>query len=83
MQKEREIKFSTVQYKGGVEMARRGFWGGGSGVTSVLAGWEGLKQDFGVVGISRDAPGTVCKKGKKFKYSTVQCKGVVGMARLR
>ena len=30
--------------------------------------------------MSRDAPGTECKKGGKFKCSTVQIKGVVGMA---
>ena len=33
--------FNTVQCNGVMGMARRGFWCGGEGVTSVLAGWEG------------------------------------------
>ena len=56
-------------------MARTGFWRGGDGVTSVLAWREGRKQDFGVPGMSRDAPGNVSKKGGKFKFNIVQCNG--------
>ena len=63
-------------------MAKTGFWRGGDGVTSVLAWREERKQDFGVLGMSRDAPGTFHKKGGKFKFSTVQYKGVVEMARI-
>ena len=63
-------------------MARTVFWRGGDGVTSVLAWREGQKQDFGVPGMSRDAPGTVCKKGGKFKFRVVQYTGAVGMARI-
>ena len=33
-------------------------------------------------GMSRDAPGTVRKKGGKFKFDTVECDGVMGMARI-
>ena len=37
-----------------VGMARIGFRHGGDGVTSVLAWREERKQDFGVLGMSRD-----------------------------
>ena len=77
-----KFKLSTVQCTGVVVMARTGFWRGGDGVTSVLAWREGRKQDFGVPGKSRDAPGNLCKKGGKFKFNTVQCNGVMGMARI-
>ena len=77
-----KFKFNTVQSNGVMGMARIGFWCGGDGVTSVLAWREGRKQDFGVPGKSKDAPGNVCKKGRKFKFNTVQCNGVMGMARI-
>ena len=67
-----KFKFWVVQYSGVVGMARTGFWRGGDGVTSVLAWREGRKQDFGVPGMSRDAPGTVCKKGVIFWLSVVE-----------
>ena len=63
-----KFKFWVVQYSGVVGIARIRFRHGGDGVTSVLAWWEGQKQDFGVPGMSRDAPGTVCKKGGKLKF---------------
>ena len=59
-------------------MAKTGFWCGGDGVRSVLARQEGQDLDFGVPGKNRDAPGTVCKKGGKFKFNTLQCNGVMG-----
>ena len=82
MQKGGKFKFWVVQYSGVVGIARMRFRHGGDGVTSVLAWWEGQKQDFGVPGMSRDAPGTVCKKGGKFKFRVVQYTGAVGMARI-
>ena len=76
-----KFKFWVVQYTGVVGMARIGFRHGGDGMTSVLAWREVRKQDFGVLGMSRDAPGTLHKKGGKFKFSTVWYKGIVEMAR--
>ena len=64
-----------------VGMARIGFRHGGDGMTSVLSWREVRKQDFGVLGMSRDAPGTLHKKGGKFKFSTVWYKGIVEITR--
>ena len=40
------------------------------------------KKDFGVPGMRRNDPGNVLKKGGKFKFSTIQCIGVMGMVKV-
>ena len=56
------------------------FWHVRDGEKRILA-WPGWREKFfGVAGMRRDSQGMWGKKGGKFKFLSVYCFGVAGMA---